>query len=164
MKICPHCLNDFPQKRKNQKWCSRECGKSFSIQKRMSKIYSDKDSNSYKDFLEIRNRATKKYLDNPLRRLKHKMSNLIRGAIKRNGFTKKSRTYEILCCTFEDFKIHIEKQFKEGMSWENHGEWEFDHIIPISSARNEEESIWLNHYTNFQPLWRLENIKKSNKI
>ena len=50
------------------------------------------------------------------------------------------------------------------MTWENQGEWHFDHIIPISSAQTEEEVIKLNHYTNFQPLWAEDNLRKSNKI
>ena len=59
---------------------------------------------------------------------------------------------------------YIENQFKEGMSFDNHGEWELDHKIPVSSANSEDEIIKLNHYTNFQPLWKLENRLKSDKI
>ena len=50
------------------------------------------------------------------------------------------------------------------MSWENKGEWHLDHIIPISSATNEKEVYELNHYTNFQPLWSIDNLMKSNKF
>jgi hypothetical protein len=50
------------------------------------------------------------------------------------------------------------------MSWENRDEWHIDHIIPLSSANSEEELYKLCHYTNLQPLWAEENIKKSNKI
>jgi hypothetical protein len=62
------------------------------------------------------------------------------------------------------FKLHIEDKFKKGMTWENYGEWEYDHIIPISFAKDEEMIVKLNHYTNFQPLWWRENNSKSNKI
>jgi hypothetical protein len=65
----------------------------------------------------------------------------------------------------------MESQFKEWMSWENHGiieigivniGWDIDHIIPISSAKTEEDVIRLNHYTNLQPLCSYTNryIKK----
>lgn len=50
------------------------------------------------------------------------------------------------------------------MTLDNYGEWHLDHIIPISSAKTEEEVIKLNHYTNFQPLWAEDNWNKGNKI
>jgi hypothetical protein len=89
---------------------------------------------------------------------------LISMSIRNKGYTKKSKTYEILGCTFEEFKLHIESQFTEGMSWDNRNKWHLDHIIPISSAKTEEEVIKLNHYTNFQPLWAIDNLRKGNKI
>jgi len=51
------------------------------------------------------------------------------------------------------------------MNWENQGTyWHMDHIIPISSAQTDEDVYRLNHYTNFQPLYWEDNLKKSNKI
>jgi hypothetical protein len=50
------------------------------------------------------------------------------------------------------------------MTWENQGQWHLDHIYPISLAKNEQEVIKLNHYTNFQPLWAKDNLTKHNKI
>ncbi len=49
------------------------------------------------------------------------------------------------------------------MTWENHGEWHIDHIIPISWGKTESEVIELNHYTNFQPLWAKDNLSKGNR-
>ena len=57
-------------------------------------------------------------------------------------------------------KHHIEKQFLEGMTWENHGEWEIDHIKPLALANTEKETYELCHYTNLQPLWAIENLQK----
>ena len=72
---------------------------------------------------------------------------------------------EILGCSFQEFKLHLESQFDEWMNWENQGTyWHMDHIIPISSAQTEEDVWRLNHYTNFQPLYWEDNLKKSNKI
>jgi len=79
---------------------------------------------------------------------------------RKNGFIKKCKTIEILGCSFEDFKSHIESKFEDWMTWENRGlyngelnyGWDIDHIIPIASAKTEEDIIKLNHYKNLQPL------------
>jgi hypothetical protein len=68
-----------------------------------------------------------------------------------------------------EFKEYIEKQFIEGMNWDNYGnkietDWSIDHYIPISSANTLEEVKQLNHYTNLRPMWHLDNIKKRDKI
>lgn len=91
---------------------------------------------------------------------------LIGSSFKRgnNNFKKNSKTESILGCTIKEFRLYIEKQFVEGMSFDNHGKWHLDHIIPIASATTEEEIIKLNHYTNFQPLWAEENIRKGNRL
>lgn len=72
-------------------------------------------------------------------------------------------TENILGCTFEEFRQHIERQFENWMSWENRGNicgtelqyncsWDLDHIIPTSTAETMEEVCLLNHWSNFQPL------------
>jgi len=80
-----------------------------------------------------------------------------------NKFRKDARTEKILGCTIKEFIEYIQSKFTDGMTLENHGEWHLDHIKPISLANTEKEVIELNHYTNFQPLWAKDNIKKSNK-
>ena len=79
---------------------------------------------------------------------------------------KTNKTFNIIGCTPEFLKEHLEKQFIEGMNWNNHGlfGWHIDHIIPLSSAKTEEELYKLCNYTNLQPLWAIDNLKKSNKL
>lgn len=96
--------------------------------------------------------------------MRKRMSCLIGGALRKKGYAKKSLTFEILGCDYETFANHIESQFKDGMSWENRSEWHIDHIIPLASAKTESEVLALNHYTNLQPLWALDNIKKGAKM
>jgi hypothetical protein len=107
----------------------------------------------------------------PLFKLSHNIRAMIPKVFKRvlNGTYKKSeKTESILGCTIENFIQHLQNQFKSGMTLENHGhgpgKWNIDHIIPISSARTEEEIYKLSHYTNFQPLWWEENMAKGKKI
>jgi hypothetical protein len=93
-------------------------------------------------------------------------------SIKLNGYTKKSKTYQILGCTFEEFKQHLENKFEPWMNWDNYGKyngefnfgWDIDHVIPQSSAKTEDELLQLNHYTNLKPLCSYINrhIKRNN--
>jgi hypothetical protein len=93
-------------------------------------------------------------------RIKNLTTCLISKGFRQNGYTKKSRTNEILGCSFEEFKLYLESKFEHWMTWENRGlyngelnyGWDIDHIIPLSSAEKEEDIIKLNHYTNLQPL------------
>ena len=97
-------------------------------------------------------------------RIKVRLRNLVRNSFRRQGYSKNSKTYEILGVEFDEFKLYFESKFTEGMTWDNMGEWHIDHIIPISSAKDENEMVKLNHYTNLQPLWEIDNLMKSNKI
>jgi hypothetical protein len=102
-------------------------------------------------------------INEPLFKLKENLKSLIRNSIKNNGFKKLSKTTNILGCNYEEFKKYLEDKFEPWMSWDNYGNpkdgfyelnktWDMDHIIAISSAKDELELINLNHYTNFQPL------------
>jgi len=106
----------------------------------------------------------KKYNVDYLFTITKRIRNLISHGFRNKWHRKNTKTEKILGCTFEEFKEHIEKQFVDGMSWENVTKWHLDHIYPISLAKSEEEVIKLNHYTNFQPLWAKDNIRKSNKL
>jgi len=91
---------------------------------------------------------------------------LYRSKINKILGSKREKTFDLIGCTPNELKIHIEKKFISGMTWENHGlrGWHIDHIIPLSSAKSNEELKKLCHYTNLQPLWALENIRKRDKL
>ena len=108
-------------------------------------------------------------------KLRCNVSTLIRISFKNKSFKKKNKSQEILGCSYEEFKLHLESMFEPWMNWGNHGNpkdgvlepnktWDIDHIIPLSSAKTEDDIIKLNHYTNLRPLCSYNNrfIKKNN--
>jgi hypothetical protein len=88
----------------------------------------------------------------------------IRSAVKTN--VKAGSAVRDLGCSISEFKQYIEKKFERGMSWSNHGEWHMDHIKPLASfdLTNRKEFLIASNYTNYQPLWAKDNIRKSDKI
>lgn len=89
---------------------------------------------------------------------------MVRRMFKSTGIKKCYKTSEVLGYTALELKLHIEQQFKEGMSWDNYGKWHIDHIIPLSQAKSLKEGIDLSQLSNLQPLWAKDNLIKSNKF
>jgi transposase-like protein len=96
--------------------------------------------------------------------LKGKISHRVRMAMKGIGLRKGSATSEMIGCTWEEFHLHIERQFQKGMTWKNRNLWHIDHIIPLATATCEDDIIRLNHFTNLRPLWAEDNLRKSDKL
>lgn len=96
--------------------------------------------------------------------LKRRLAKRMGKALNRGNYKRSRSVIEALGCTSEEFCKHIEKQFLQGMTWENRDKWHLDHIIPISTAKNEEEIYALSHFTNIRPMWARENISKRDKI
>ncbi len=114
-----------------------------------------------------RQRHDRKIYYTPRGKLTKHISHYIRHSLK-NG-SKTGRHWETLVdFTIDQLKTHLKKQFKEGMTWDNYGKWHVDHIIPISAFNFEKpEDIDFKRcwsLKNLQPMWRKENIRKSNKL
>jgi len=105
-----------------------------------------------------------KYATNVQYKITCLLRNRIRDAIRFNY--KAGSAVRDLGCSIEEFKTYIEDQFQEGMSWENHGEWHLDHIIPLSAfdLTNRDEFLIACNFTNYQPLWAEENLSKGCTI
>ena len=113
------------------------------------------------------NRHQKNYNNNILYKLKINVRNRVKSFIKSVNFdVKTNNTYNLVGCTPKELKTYLEKQFTEGMSWDNHklNGWHIDHITPLSSAKTEDDVHKLCHYKNLQPLWCNENYKKGTKV
>jgi hypothetical protein len=112
----------------------------------------------------INQKKRNKYRNDILYKLSHNVRNRVNNYLKSNNIRKGNKTFDIIGCSPEFLKEHLERKFIEGMYWDNRNKWHIDHIIPLSSAKTEYEFYKLCHYTNLQPLWAEENLKKSYKI
>jgi hypothetical protein len=81
-----------------------------------------------------------------------------------HGQQQPARMLKLLGCSIEDFKIYIESKFESGMSWENYGRdgWHIDHIMPcaIFDLSKPDHQKRCFHFSNMQPMWGDENIRK----
>jgi hypothetical protein len=102
----------------------------------------------------------------PLYKLISNFRTAIYTVLKENNITKFGHYFDILQYTPEELINHLEKQFTEGMTWENYGIWHVDHKLPITSFNIQEigdgEFMKCWSLENLQPMWGDENIKKSN--
>ena len=148
-------LTDSQKKAKNQ------------YKKIWYKANKEKVINYYSEY-----RRNRKLIDE-IFKLKGNIRSLISNSFKKYKFSKSSKTADILGCSYDEFKNHLESKFEIWMTWDNHGKyngefnhgWDIDHIIPLSSVITESDVIQLNHYTNLQPLCsKVNRDVKRNKI
>jgi hypothetical protein len=114
----------------------------------------------------------REWLSNPRNRLSNqlrvRLAGAIRGQIERQKKPsarrrKSGSAVRDLGCTMEELMLHLERQFKQGMSWDNYGRWHVDHIKPLASfdLLDRVELLQAVHFTNLQPLWASENFVKN---
>lgn len=107
----------------------------------------------------------KKVQQDPFYKIRSVLRSRISCFLRRNKIRKTHTSNQYLGADFDTVKLHLEPKFLPEMTWKNHGKiWHIDHIIPLASAKTEEELIKLFHYTNLQPLWARDNWSKGAKI
>jgi len=126
-----------------------------------SRIYQQKNRDSIREY---ERQYKRKRREDPRYRMIRRVRHRLWFGLKRLGKGKRARSFDIVGCSQNYFIKHIESQFSEGMSWENYGKWHIDHIKPLATAKSENEATKLCHYTNLQPLWAKENLRKGAKI
>lgn len=94
----------------------------------------------------------------------HRIRRMTAFAFERKGYRKSGTTEQLLGCSWEELKTHIESKFLPGMDWSNRHLWHVDHITPLASAKTVEEVEKLCKWHNLQPLWREDNLKKGAKL
>lgn len=179
---CKKCLKDkdsldFHIKRSRKtgyqaycKNCSKQIQKEFYVINsekilERKRIYRESDSyktNSKKYEITYKERRNDKRKKN----FKIKFGLVLREMVRRclNGNEKQANTFKILGYDTTKLKQRLEFQFKDGISWENYGEWHIDHKKPISKFKNGTNINIINALSNLQPLWAKDNLSKGNKF
>lgn len=157
---------------------NREAGrKSQAKRRKLSKdtthLWKEKNKEKIVEYNRIygqenRERLTKKACElNKIRRKNDPTYALMRRERVRaydalKGIRKAARTETLLGCSYDFFRGYIEGKFVDNMGWHNMGEWHIDHIRPLASfdLNDEEQQKQAFHYTNQQPLWAMDNLKK----
>lgn len=138
----------------------------------------EKIADYHKAYFKVNSKKAYNYISqrrksDPLFRLNLAYRRSCYRAFQSIGEKKNNKSLKLLGLkTWQELCEHLSKQFHdhpktaEEMTLDNHGfyGWHIDHIIPLSSAKTEEDIIKLCHYTNLQPLWAEDNLSKSNKI
>ena len=110
-------------------------------------------------------RWRERYASDVTFRICHALRARLRLALKTRGIKESRRTVELVGCTPDEFRHHIEEQFLPRMTWQNHGQWHIDHIMPCAhfDLRDPEQRKRCFHFSNLQPLWATENIRKGGR-
>jgi hypothetical protein len=166
-----YTANPDPIKEKSKLWAQENSEKRAQYQKQYRqenekqlkqdrKIWEQNNQEHMKEYNKLNKRKRRQETEY---RLLENLRNRLRRAIRSK---KSDSTLNLVGCDVSALKEHLEKLFLIGMSWDNYGEWHIDHIIPCASfdLSKEEEQRKCFHYTNLQPLWAADNLKKATKI
>ncbi len=124
----------------------------------------DRDGDAHRDYM--RDYMARRATSDPDFKLRGVLRARVRAAIIRDGGDKSDKTMQLVGCSIEHLRQHLEAQFTDGMTWDNHGEWHIDHIKPCASfdLTDEKQQLECFNYANLQPLWAKENLSKGANI
>ena len=194
IKVCGKCkegkpFSEYHKNKAMRDGYASQCKKCFSITGKNSYIknrekrllynqqYSKENRDKKAEYLKVyreNNRERVRFWEKAaykekvttdcLYKLKRSLRGRVRAFLKCSGIKRVCTTRELVGADYDIVKKYLEEKFQEGMCWENHGKWHIEHIKPITTAKTEEEKKKLCHYTNLQPLWATDNIKKGNRV
>lgn len=146
-----------------REWYERNKDKEIAKAKKWNKENPDKVAASTSKYVKSSNYYTERYHTDIEFRLRVILRNRLLQSVKTNA--RAGSAVQDLGCTINEFKDYLELKFTPGMTWENIGDWHIDHIQPLSKYNLEdiEQFKQACHYTNLQPLWKEDNLKKGNK-
>lgn len=151
---------------RQKKWVSKNKEKLRLCRERNKEKYSARERNwRLRNQERIRNRRRERRRNDVnyviILRLRARLSR----AVRQYKTHKSASTKELLGCSCEYLRGHIESLFKPGMSWENRSEWHIDHKRPVASydLTDPLQQRECFHYANLQPLWKKENMSKGSR-
>ena len=156
---CKDCKSFYYNKNK-QKYIDNYIENRESLLEYQNNYY--KENNIARIDYQIQYDKHRKLTDS-LYKLKCTLRSRINKAFKNKNYIK-GKTLELLGTDLQTAKLYLQNKFSDGMTWENHGKWHIDHVIPLASSDSQDEMIKLCHYTNLQPLWAVDNLKKGDRI
>lgn len=114
---------------------------------------------------KVRREITARYIATPNGAIINRVRSRIAQALKKGG-TQSAATLELIGCTIPELRQHLEKHFLLGMSWENMGTWEIDHITPLAlfDLRDPQQQRLAFNFHNQCPLWKPDNRAKSDLV
>lgn len=151
MSICKFC-----DKKRNQKWMQENADKNRANTKVWREENPEKAQAATIKYHRKRraNDQSFRLVDNLRRRMR----------LALNGKKKSNKSFDLIGCTPEFLKEHLESKFESGMTWDNYGlhGWHVDHIRPCASfdLSDPEQQKVCFHYSNLQPLWAKDNLNK----
>ncbi len=170
MKNCKYCNNQFEDRSpaKTAMFCNKVCKDSHwyinnkEHANKVARAYEASNKEAVKE--RKRNYVNKRRSEDIDFRLASNLRARLSRAVTK-GF-KHSSLSVYLGCTIEELKTHLESKFDSGMSWDNYGDWEIDHIYPLakSDLSNNQVIAEVCHYTNLQPLWSKDNKIKKDSV
>lgn len=161
---CKACMAEYSKKHKNlnkdkvahskQKWYSQNKEYVLDYQQ---KFYKE---NKEKIIKRVVKYSVERRRKDPVFRLSRNIRSRVYKALKQKTSVSIS---SLVGCSLDDLKQHIESKWQPGMTWDNYGKWHVDHIKPLVDFNllNEEELKKAAHFSNLQPLWAIENLKKN---
>ena len=184
MKMCPYCryMGNAQKRRRYQdpEYRLKQLGyqKKWRLDNPEKKL--EIDAKWRKENLEHRRAYSRKYvIEHREERSAYSINRYHTNVEHRLAANLRSRLYQAvqndsksgsavrdLGCSIPTFRLFIENQFEEGMSWDNYGEWHLDHVLPLASFDLTDRGDFQTavHYLNYQPLWAKDNAIKGANI
>lgn len=174
---CKECMMEYNRQQYNKHQIKRlkskneygEKNKCYIKERNKQQYFKNRDARieyqkqyaeSNKDTIKQRARkyAINKYNSDPHTKIKMNLSRRMRSLFSKNG----NHTIDFIGCSIDELKLYLEKQFIDGMTWKNYGDWHIDHIRPCCSfdLTDPEQQMECFHYTNLRPLWAKDNLAK----